>query len=113
MFLLIEIYFFIFVEIKEWFKVDIFLNRFLLYEYLFIIKYLVGYRYKKEVVKVYFLRDDDRVKYFFMDNCKVLKEIYFEFINVEEWKVKKEDEENEDYNRKVFVVVELIKEDLM
>lgn len=111
---MIEFYFFIFIEIKEWFKVDIFLNRFLLYEYLFIIKYLVGYRYEEEVVKVYFLSDDERVKIFFKDNCKVLKEIYFEFINVEELKVKEEDEKNEDYERKVFVVVvELIKEDLM
>lgn len=48
-----------------------------------------------------------------MDNCKVSKETHFEFINVEERKVKKEDEENEDYNRKVPAVAESTKEDLM
>lgn len=108
-----EIYFSIFAEIKEWFKADIFPNRFLLHEYPSIIKYLAGYRHKKEVVKVYLSRDDDRAKNFFMDNCKVSKETHFEFINVEERKVKKEDEENEDYNRKVPAVAESTKEDLM
>lgn len=100
-------------QIKEWFKADIFPNRFLLHEYPSIIKYLAGYRHKKEVVKVYLSRDDDRAKFFFMDNCKVSKETHFEFINVEERKVKKEDEENEDYNRKVPAVAESTKEDLM
>lgn len=108
-----EIYFSIFAEIKEWFKADIFPNRFLLHQYPSIIKYLAGYRHKKEVVKVYLSRDDDRAKIFFMDNCKVSKETHFEFINVEERKVKKEDEENEDYNRKVPAVAESTKEDLM
>lgn len=109
-----EFYFSIFTEIKEWFKADIFPNRSLLHEYPSIIKYLAGYRHEEEVVKVYLSSDDERAKIFFKDNCKVSKETHFEFINVEELKVKEEDEKNEDYERKVpAVVAESTKEDLM
>lgn len=108
-----EFYFSIFAEIKEWFKADIFPNRFLLHKYPSIIKYLAGYRHETEVVKVYLSSDDERAKHFFMDNCKVSEKTHFEFINVGERKVKKEDEDNEDYNRKVPAVAESTKEDLM
>lgn len=64
-------------------------------------------------MKVYLSSDDERAKTFFKENCNVSTEAHFEFVNVEEIKVKGEDDEKTDYKRKVPAVVESTKEDLM
>lgn len=57
--------------------------------YLFIIKYIIGYKDcddKKWVVKVYFYGDNKKVENFFKECCKIFIDIYFEFVNVERLK---------------------------
>lgn len=56
-------------------------------EYLFIVRYIVGYRGNRRlVVKVFLRNGSDKDKLFFKICCVVMEDIEFEFVNVEKLK---------------------------
>lgn len=62
---------FFFIVFKDWCKWDFIFDRlFFLKNYLFVIKFMIGYRGdKKLVLKVYFWNDDKNVELFFKNCC--------------------------------------------
>lgn len=79
-----------------------------MYEYLLVIKYIIGYRgNNKFVLKVYFWNNDKKVKEFFKICC--FDDIYIEFVYVRKIKKKLKEVENmKKYEIDVFVIDVLI-----
>lgn len=72
-------------EIEEWHKREVIRNKSLLREYPSIIKYIAGHKDNgREVVKVFLSEDDEEAKQFVRKECRSgLKDIEFDFVNVE------------------------------
>lgn len=93
-----------FTEIEEWHKREVIRNKSLLREYPSIIKYIAGHKDDgREVVKVFLSEDDEEAKQFVRKECRsVLKDIEFDFVNVENT------EETSETNKKMGVLDEEI-----
>lgn len=91
-------------EIEEWHKREVIRNKSLLREYPSIIKYIAGHKDDgREVVKVFLSEDDEEAKQFVRKECRsVLKDIEFDFVNVENT------EETSETNKKMGVLDEEI-----
>lgn len=89
------IHFFQLTEIEEWLKREVVRDRSVLKNHPSILKYITGYRDavdKKQVVKVFLNCDDKESERIFKESCDASKNLQFEFVNVERYNDKNEED---------------------